>query len=207
MQRLVNLTPLFLDARGALLDAGRIYIGTANADPELSPVPIYWDSALTQEAAQPLRTLGGVIMNGESPSSVYVDAEDYSQRVRDADGILIPAYSFHSAATVAGTVGGEEAPYQPASEALSALADNGTPTNFGLTLLLLANLAALKALVGNTGGLPLTGGTISGNLVRQGVGIHPYFADAAMTGGRIFITAVGAADPTSQPGDLWLQAA
>jgi hypothetical protein len=45
---------------------------------------------------------------------------------------------------------------------------------------------------------------MTGNLVRSGAGVHAYFADAAMTGGRIFITAVGASDPTSQPGDIWL---
>jgi len=39
---------------------------------------------------------------------------------------------------------------------------------------------------------------------KQLAGVHAYFADSAMTGGRIFITAVGAADPTSQPGDIWL---
>jgi hypothetical protein len=203
VQRLGNLTPLFLDSRGALLDAGKIYLGTASADPETSPIIVYWDSALTQIAAQPLRTLGGVVMNGENPASVYFADGDYSQRVRDADSVLIPAYSFSSAAAVTGTSGGGGTAYQPLDSDLTAIAALAT-TTFGRNLLTLANTAALQALVGNTGGLALTGGTMTGNILRSGAGVHAYFADAAMTGGRIYITAVGAADPTSQPGDLWL---
>lgn len=200
MQRLDNLTPLFLDARGALLDAGRIYIGTASQDPELSPKTAYWDTALTQIAPQPLRTLAGVLVNGENPANVYLADGDYSQRVRDADSTIISAYSFASAVAVTGAAG---ASYQPASATLALLAAL-TTTAFGRGLLTLADVAALKALIGNIG-LALTGGTMSGNIVRAGAGVHAYFADAAMTGGRIFITAVGAADPTSQPGDIWLQ--
>jgi hypothetical protein len=202
LQRLENLTPLFLDSRGALLDAGKIYLGTAGADPELSPIAVYWDSALTQVAAQPLRTLGGVIMNGENPANIYFADGDYSQRVRDADDVLIEAYSFSSATAITGAGGGVS--YQPLDSDLTAIAAL-TTTTFGRSLLTLANTAALQALVGNTGGLALTGGTMTGNIVRSGAGVHAYFADAAMTGGRIFITAVGAADPTSQPGDIWLQ--
>lgn len=48
--------------------------------------------------------------------------------------------------------------------------------------------------------LPLAGGTMSGNITRSGKGIHPYFNAAAMTGGQIYIQAIGA-DPTSNPGD------
>jgi hypothetical protein len=204
VQRLENLTPLFLDSRGALLDAGKIYLGTSGADPEVSPIVAYWDSDLTLVAPQPLRTLGGVIMNGEDPANVYLADGDYSQRVRDADDVLIPAYTFSSAAIVTGTSGGGGTSYQPLAATLTLLAAL-TTTAFGRSLLALANTAALQALVGNTAGLASTGGTVTGNIVRGGAGVHAYFADAAMTGGRIFITAVGATDPTSQPGDLWLQ--
>lgn len=43
--------------------------------------------------------------------------------------------------------------------------------------------------------------TVSGNLTRDSKGVHPYFNDALMTGGRLFIQATGA-DPTSLPGDI-----
>jgi hypothetical protein len=54
--------------------------------------------------------------------------------------------------------------------------------------------------------LKLSGGTVTQNITRQGAGPHIYHNDAAMVSGRIFVTAVGAADPTSQKGDIWLEA-
>lgn len=58
-------------------------------------------------------------------------------------------------------------------------------------------VAALAAL----GGLALTGGTVSGDIIRDTKGIHPFYNDAAMTGGEFFIQAVGS-DPTANPGDI-----
>jgi hypothetical protein len=127
VQRLVNPVPLWLDSRGDLLDAGKIYVGTAGADPEVSPKVVYWDSGLTQVAAQPLRTLGGVIVNGESPAQIYLADGDYSQRVRDSDGLIVTAYSFSSAAAVTGTSGGGGATYQPLDSDLTAIARSERP--------------------------------------------------------------------------------
>jgi hypothetical protein len=62
-----------------------------------------------------------------------------------------------------------------------------------------ASTSAANALVA-LGALALAGGTMTGNIVRSGKGIHPYFSNASMTGGRIFVQAAGA-DPTSLPGD------
>jgi hypothetical protein len=61
-----------------------------------------------------------------------------------------------------------------------------------------ASTSAANALVA-LGALALAGGTMTGNIVRSGKGIHPYFSNASMTGGRIFIQAAGA-DPTSLAG-------
>lgn len=49
--------------------------------------------------------------------------------------------------------------------------------------------------------LRLAGGTVTGNIVRSGKGIHPYFNNSSMTGGQIYIQAAGA-DPTANPGDI-----
>ncbi|WP_203309757.1 hypothetical protein [Sphingomonas beigongshangi] len=57
---------------------------------------------------------------------------------------------------------------------------------------------AIKA-VGTEGSDQMTG-----NLVRQGAGPHLYHATSTFTSGRIFVTASGAADPTSLPGDIWI---
>lgn len=196
MQRLSNPFPIWLDLRGALLDAGNIYIGTAAADPEVSPINVYWDEAQTQLAEQPLKTLSGVIVNGASPGQVYISAADYSIRVRDADDNQI---SYMPSAILAAGVS-----YQPLNGDLTAIATLPT-TEFGRNLLILANAAALKAAAGVVDGLPLTGGTVSGNIVRSGSGSHLYHNDAAMAAGRIFVTANGAADPTSLVGDIWLE--
>jgi hypothetical protein len=69
--KLINPRPIFLDGRGALLDAGYIYYRDVGTDPEVeaNQIAVFWDKALTIPAAQPLRTLGGVIMNGANPTS------------------------------------------------------------------------------------------------------------------------------------------
>lgn len=80
--------PLFFDDDGTPLDGGYVYIGTSGANPETSPVSVYWDSALTQPAAQPLRTVRGQIARSGSPSPVYVNS-DYSLTVRDKRKALL----------------------------------------------------------------------------------------------------------------------
>jgi hypothetical protein len=49
--------------------------------------------------------------------------------------------------------------------------------------------------------LPTAGGTMTGNIIRSGKGVHPYYNNASMTGGQIYIQAAGA-DPTANPGDV-----
>jgi hypothetical protein len=105
--------------------------------------------------------------------------------------------------TGGGGGGGAGATYQPLDADLTALSGLGS-TSYGRALLQVANQAALRAIVGYVAGLPLTGGTVSGNILRQGAGPHLFHQDPAMTSGRVFITAEGASDPTSAPGDIWL---
>jgi hypothetical protein len=45
------------------------------------------------------------------------------------------------------------------------------------------------------------GGTIGGDLKRSGKGNYPYYGSTSMTGGQIFVQAIGA-DPMSSPGDI-----
>lgn len=190
-----NPQAIFLDARGALSDGGYIYVGEANADPELSPINVYWDAAGTILAQQPLRTVGGLIVNGSIPAPWFVNATDYSMRLRDSDEVQ----TFYAPSLFP-----SGAAYQPLDSDLSAIAALGT-TPFGRSLLTLASQAALAAATGIPDPLPLTGGNVTGAIGRQGAGVYVYFKDAAMTSGRIFVTAAGAGDPTSQPGDIWLQ--
>jgi hypothetical protein len=200
MQRLAYPFPLFLDQHGALLDAGSIYIGAANDDPESAPVTVYWDPAGTVEALQPLRTRGGVVVNNGAPAVVYIPDGDYSERVRDADGNLV---SYAPSVNAVISVG---ASYQPLDATLTLLSGLAT-TAYGRSLLNAADAAALRTLAGIVAALPLTGGTVTGNILRSSAGPHIYHTDGSFVSGRIFVTAAGAADPTSQDGDIWLERA
>lgn len=194
MTRLTNPVPLFLDARGALLDAGRIYIGAAGSDPRVTPIAVFWDAARALAATQPLRTAGGAIVNGGTRASAFTAADDYAIRVEDADGLLVDYVA--SAATAAPA-------YQPADADLAAIAQLGT-TAFGRVLLTLADQNALREAVNIAAGLPLNGGTVTGAIVRLAAGVHTYHVNPAYTSGRIF-GPENTTDPTTQPGDIWFK--
>jgi hypothetical protein len=80
--------PLFLDSEGLPLQSGKIYIGLSGANPETSPTSVYWDEAGTQPAAQPLRTINGMIVRGGTIANIYI-ASDYSITVRDSNNSLL----------------------------------------------------------------------------------------------------------------------
>lgn len=195
MTKLTNPRPLFLNARGNLLDAGHIYVGVANADPESNPIDLFWDAALTLPAAQPLRTLGGVIVNGASPAFVFFAEDDFSYRVRDADLALIDYVpSLYS----------DLAAFQPLDSDLTAIAALST-TPFGRSLLTLSNQAALRVATGIPDPLPIAGGVVTGNVSRQGAGGLAYAANGTYSTVRIF-GPEHTSDPTTQPGDIWFKA-
>lgn len=195
MTRLTNPAPLFLDARGALLDAGHIYIGAANTDPQAQPIVVFWDAGLTLVATQPLRTSGGAIVRDATPAQVFMAEPDYAMRVTDADDNLV-RYEPTSFPMGSG--------YQPLDSDLTAIAALVT-TPFGRALLQLASQGDLKDATGIPDPLPLVGGQMTGNITRQSAGVHTYWANPAVTGGRLYLTVDTASDPTSQPGDVWLK--
>jgi len=79
---------LFKDVDGDPLENGYIYIGTTGLNPEVSPITVYFDEALTLPASQPLRTSGGYVQNAGTPANIYTDS-DYSITVRNKNGTLI----------------------------------------------------------------------------------------------------------------------
>jgi len=198
MQKIVNPSPLFLNDDGTLLNGGRIYIGTPNADPVVSPVTVFYDKEMTIVAAQPLRTIGGRIVNDQlAATSVYVAGDDFSIRISDVNGVQVDYYASIALA--------EGASYQPQSVDLTAIAALAT-TVYGRGLLTLANQAALRAATGIPDPLPLAGGQMTGPITRNGAGTHLYHMDPANSG-RVYVTASGASDPTSAAGDIWIQLA
>jgi hypothetical protein len=92
---IVSPFPVFNDLDGTPLEAGYIYIGTANLNAEAAPVNVFWDAALTIPAAQPLRTVGGYPSRQGSPSAIYVAADTYSMVVRNRNQVFV----FSSAST------------------------------------------------------------------------------------------------------------
>lgn len=80
--------PIFSETDGQPLENGYIWIGTVNLDPQINPISVYWDSAKTIPAAQPIRTLGGYPVYNGTPARIYVGS-DYSIRVMDNNGNLV----------------------------------------------------------------------------------------------------------------------
>lgn len=192
MTKLSNPIPVFLDTRGALMDGGHVYVGVADADPATDPIAVFFDPAMTQPALQPLRTIGGRIVNGVTPTGIYFAEQDFSMRSTDVNGVLCDySPSVYTSANE----------FQPLDADLTAIAALAT-TAYGRNLLTLANQAALVTATGVPAALPLTGGTVTGNIVRQGAGVHAYWNDPAMTGGQSYISATGGADETANPGDI-----
>ena len=69
--------PIFTDIDGQPLEAGYIWIGVANVQPIGNPINVYWNAALTIQATQPIRTIGGYPSNSGTPARLYVNS-DYS---------------------------------------------------------------------------------------------------------------------------------
>ena len=80
--------PAFADVDGQPLDNGYIWVGVVNLSPQINPVSVFWDSALTIPAALPIRTLNGYPIYQGTPARFYVGS-DYSIQVLDSKGSLV----------------------------------------------------------------------------------------------------------------------
>lgn len=80
--------PIFTDKSGSPLDNGYLYFGEVNKNPETNPIQVYYDSAFTQPAAQPLRTSNGYVMRNGSPALIYAGSQ-FSVTVRDKSNALV----------------------------------------------------------------------------------------------------------------------
>lgn len=80
--------PIFTDIDGQPLEAGYVWIGQENLDPQVNPINVYWDAALTIPAVQPIRTLGGYPSRSGTPARLYVNS-DYSIRVMNRNGSTV----------------------------------------------------------------------------------------------------------------------
>lgn len=78
----------YFDADGSPLDAGFVYFGLPNQNPETAPQQVFWDEAGTQPAAQPVITLNGYTVRSGTPAALY-SSGDYSVSVKNRRGSLI----------------------------------------------------------------------------------------------------------------------
>jgi hypothetical protein len=77
------------DGKGNPITGGKVYIGVAGSDPEVSPQQVYWDAAGTIPASQPLTAKGGYIVNGSTPTAPYIATNTFSIRVYDTLGNVV----------------------------------------------------------------------------------------------------------------------
>lgn len=78
----------FTDRDGSPLEGGYLYFGTVNLPPETNPIQVYWDTALTIPAAQPIRTRNGYPYRDGTPSKIFA-AADYSITVKNSKQITV----------------------------------------------------------------------------------------------------------------------
>jgi hypothetical protein len=107
--------PIFTDIDGQPLEDGFVWIGQANLDPQVNPINVFWDAALTIPAGQPIRTLGGYPSNSGTPARLYVNS-DYSIRVMNKNGSVVysaPAATERYNDVVISQVNAEDVIYDP----------------------------------------------------------------------------------------------
>ena len=108
--------PIFTDIDGQPLEDGFVWIGQANLDPQVNPINVFWDAALTIPAGQPIRTLGGYPSNSGTPARLYVNS-DYSIRVMNKNGSVVysaPAATERYNSGVISSINAVQVDYDPA---------------------------------------------------------------------------------------------
>ena len=169
--------PLFTDDDGVALEDGYIYVGTANLDPVANPVAVYFDSALTIPAAQPIRTSGGYPVYSGSPARLFVNS-DYSIRVNDKTGALV--FSASNSTGTTGTVVTTDGTQTLTNKTLVAPV-LGTPASGTLT-----NCTGLPVSTGLTGA---GSGVLTFLATPSSANLRSALTDETGTGAAVFATA------------------
>lgn len=80
--------PIFTESDGQPLENGFIFVGSANQNPQVNPINVFFDAALTIPAVQPIRTQGGYPVFLGTPARIYVNS-DYSIQVKNKNGSVV----------------------------------------------------------------------------------------------------------------------
>lgn len=95
---------IYTDLNGDPLEAGFIYLGLENLEPETNPINVFFDKDLLYPALQPIRTIAGAPARNGSQAILYVSDANvrYSTKIEDKNGALITSsLSSNTAAVVA----------------------------------------------------------------------------------------------------------
>lgn len=94
------------DSSGLPISQGLLYVGIANQNPESNPQVVFWDSAGTQPAAQPVVLTNGHVSRDGKIAELFIQ-NDYSITVRTKKGALVfSKLSVSNNNTLAGGVAG-----------------------------------------------------------------------------------------------------
>jgi hypothetical protein len=107
--------PIFTETDGQPLEYGYIWIGQVNLDPQVNPINVYFDAALTIQAAQPIRTINGYPSRNGTPARLYVNS-DYSIRVQNRNGSTVysaPSATERYSDVVVSGINAEDVIYDP----------------------------------------------------------------------------------------------
>lgn len=75
MEKFISPIQVILNSKGLPLSSGFLHIGVANLNPIVNHIPIYWDSAATKPATNPVKIKNGMLYNGASPATLFVGGD------------------------------------------------------------------------------------------------------------------------------------
>ncbi|MFW2098429.1 hypothetical protein ACG9ZL_19830 [Acinetobacter sp. ULE_I057] len=87
--KVISPYPIFNDVDGDPLDAGYTYIGETGKNPEVYPVPVFFDENLSIPAPQPIRTRNGYISQSGKPAKLYIANEKCSVTIKNKRKTII----------------------------------------------------------------------------------------------------------------------
>lgn len=182
---------VFTAADGTPLEAGFVYIGTAGLNPEVNPINVYLDAALTIPVAQPIRTLAGYPSSNGTPAQLYVNFVNYSITIRDKNGVLVVTAQNAAQILTAGNITNVPSGSIVATNVQAAIDELGARTSATRTIQKFlagsgtyttpANCVAIRVRVVGGGG----GGAPAGTVITAGTagGATTFGAVATANGG------------------------
>lgn len=123
---------------------------------------------------------------------MWLDPGDYKYILYDADGVPIKSQNDYN-------VPAAPPSFDPALDGFLA-GDEPLPISSGGT----GEVTAPNAITA-LGGLPVAGGTMTGQITKTGKGVFLFFETAGMANGNVFLTVDSDPDPSTLAGQIWMK--